>query len=217
MLSGIRTMFQKRTLSSYDATLPREQLIQAGRLVMVDDETPPLLEELRKVGFSVDHDKTADDLRHFDGQLYDVAIIDYHGVGRNLGTAQGLELIKYIRRVSPRTRIIAYTSRSLSAAESEFYRLSHAVLPKDLGLGESLAIIEAQLQKALSKEHLFEALLEKLAVSDPHERTRIERALVKAIRVRRESKFRDFVESMSGKVAEAAVTIIISKIFTGGM
>ena len=45
---------------------------------------------------------------------------------------QGLDLVKHLKRVSPRTRLIAYTSRSLNASESDFFRLSHAVLPKDL-------------------------------------------------------------------------------------
>lgn len=100
-----------------------------------------------------------------------------NGIGQRLGEHQGLDLLRHIRRVSPRTRLIAYTSRSLAAAEAEFFRASHIVLPKDMGLGDSMALVENQLQLAVTIEHLFEALLTKLSVSDPEERPRIRVAL----------------------------------------
>ena len=164
MFNKFTTLWKQPELSSFDQTLTRERLIQCGRIVVIDDESPLLIDELREEGFAVDHDKEGTDLRRIENQIYDVAIIDYHGVGRNLGSGQGLDLIKHIRRVSPRTRIIAYTSRSLSASESEFFRLSHVVLPKDLGLVDSLALIETELRKAFSKEYLFEALIAKLNI-----------------------------------------------------
>jgi hypothetical protein len=188
-------------------------LIQSSRLVVIDDEKPLLIDELRKVGFAVDHDQSGNDLKNYDNQIYDAAIIDYHGVGQHLGKAQGLDLVKHIRRVSPRTRIVAYTSRSLSAAESEFFRLSHAVLPKDLGLGDSLALVEGELRKAFEKNYLFEALLTKLALSDPTERERMQAVLIKALAKNDEGRFRDYVSGVVGKAAEKTVEIIISKMF----
>ncbi len=134
--------FTAPELSSFDTALTREQLIQGGRIVVIDDEAPLLIDELRRIGFSVDHDTTGNELNKIDNQRYDVAVIDYHGVGQKLGNSQGLDLLRYIRRVSPRTRTVVHTSRSLTASEHEFYRLSHAVLPKDEGLGESLELIE---------------------------------------------------------------------------
>src|SRR5438105_5889909 len=124
----MRSWFKRPTLQSFDAPVPRERLIQAGRIVIIDDESPLLIDEMKRRGFAVDHDTTGENLNNIDKQIYDVAIVDYHGVGQSLGPAQGLDLLRYIRRVSPRTRVIAYTSRSLSAAESEFFRTSHVVL-----------------------------------------------------------------------------------------
>ena len=123
--------WKKPSLASFDHSLTRERLIQSGRIVVIDDETPLLIDEMKKEGFAVDHDTAGQDLHNLESQIYDVAIIDYHGVGQRLGTMQGLDLLKHIRRVSPRTRLVAYTSRSLSATESDFFRLSHEVLPKD--------------------------------------------------------------------------------------
>ena len=162
MAGFLKRLFAKPTLASLDGALTRERLIQCGRIAFIDDESPLLIDELKQSGFSVDHDKTGDVLQNYDNQTYDVAIVDYYGVGKRLGAGQGLDFIKHMHRVSPRTRIIAYTSRSLSSAESEFFRLSHIVLPKDFGLGDSLVLIEAELRKALSKEHLFQAMVSQL-------------------------------------------------------
>lgn len=213
MLSKIRGYWKSPELSAFDQTLTREQLIQSARILVIDDETPLLIEELKGEGFSVDHDKTGADLRHIDNQIYDLAIVDYHGVGQKLGSGQGLELLKHIRRVSPRTRVVAHTSRSLTAAESEFFTLSHAVLPKDLGLGDSLALIEGEVQKAFSKEYLFEALIAKLNVTDERERKRVRKVLIKSLADGNQVRFTELITKLAGTVAEKAVGIIISRLF----
>jgi DNA-binding NarL/FixJ family response regulator len=213
MLSMVKGYWKRPELSAFDQTVTREQLIQSGRITVIDDEAPLLIKELRKEGFAIDHDRTGSDLRHIDSQIYDVAIVDYQGVGQKLGPGQGLDLLKHIRRVSPRTRVIAYTSRSLTAAESAFFRLSHVVLPKDIGLGDSLALIEGELRKAFSKEYLFDALLTKLAISDDREKERLRKALVKALSSGKESGFKEMITKLAGSAAEKAVGIIISRLF----
>ena len=200
-------------LSTFDAALPREELIQRGRIAFIDDEEPLLVEHIRKSQFSVEHDRTGDDLRNYDAQLYDVAIVDYYGVGQHLGAGQGLDLLKHIRRVSPRTRLIAYTSRSLNASESEFFRLSHAVLPKDMGLGDSMALIEDQLRKALSKEYLFDAILAKLSIASTGERMKMHSALANALASSDKGKFKEHVSRAVGVAAEKTVEVMISKLF----
>lgn len=210
---GITMPWKKQNLSSFDAAITRERLIQNGRLVVIDDENPLLIEELQKVGFAVDHDKTGNDLSKLDSQLYDVAIIDFHGVGRRLGAAQGLDLLKHIKRVSPRTRLIAYTSRSLNSAESEFFRLSHVVLPKDLGLEESMQLVETQLRLAFSKEHLFDSLITKLNLTNHDERQQVQNALIKALSKKDGAIFKDFLKKLAGQSAEKAVELIVDRLF----
>ena len=203
----------KRTLSSFDQSLSRERLVQGARIIIIDDEDPLLIAELRSAGFAIDHDRLGSDLHNIDQQIYDLAIVDYQGVGQRLGSSQGLDLVKHIRRVSPRTRVIAHTSRSLTAAESEFFVQSHAVLPKDLGLGDSLALVEAELHKAFSKEHLLESLLAKLNIRDPKETERIRAALVKSLSKEDPDNFKQRIEKIAGTVGEKAVDIIISRLF----
>ena len=213
MVQRIRSWFVAPSLDAFDGPIPRERLIQTARILMIDDETSLLVEELKSAGFSVDHDREGNDLRAIDQQLYDLAILDYHGVGGRLGTGQGLDLLRHIRRVSPRTRILAYTSRSLNATESEFFRLSHGVLPKDMGLIDSMAAIEAELQKAMSKEHLLEALLSKLNVSDSKTKQGARQALIKALTRKNEPQFKEYITKMGGALGEKAVDVIISRLF----
>jgi len=213
MIQWLRDLFAASSLDTFDGPIPRERLIQAARIVMIDDEVALLVEELRSAGFSVDHDREGNDLRAIDQQIYDLAILDYHGVGARLGNAHGLDLLRHIRRVSPRTRVLAYTSRSLSSSESEFFRLSHAVLPKDLGLVDSMAAIEAELQKAMSKEHLLDALLSKLNVSDATTKQEARRALIKALKGNNEPKFKEYITKIGGAAGEKAVDLIISRLF----
>jgi hypothetical protein len=87
------------------------------------------------------------------------------------------------------------------------------VLPKDLGLGDSLALVEAELRKAFSKEHLFEALLAKLNVTNIGEKDRIEQALAKALAEGKETSFREALTKIGGQTAEKAVEVIIAKLF----
>lgn len=216
MLKWIASWFKRAPLESFDQALSRERLIQASRILIIDDDEPLLVSELRVAGFSVDHDKTGEDTHNLDQQLYDLVILDYHGVGKRLGQGQGLELLRHIRRVTPRTRVMAYTSRSLSSTESDFFRLSHSVLPKDLGLGESLSRIEDELRKAFSKAHLFEALISKLTISDPIRKDEICAALTKALSKNDEGKFKEFLKKTAGSAAEKAVDLILARLFGGG-
>lgn len=200
-------------LASFDASLSRDKLIQNGRIIVIDDENPLIVEELQKAGFSIDHDQLGEDLTKLDNQLYDVAIIDFHGVGRRLGASQGLDLLKHIKRVSPRTRLIAYTSRSLNSAESEFFRLSHVVMPKDMGLGDSMALVEDQLRLAFSKEHLFEALLKKLNLTENEDRKKIQTELIKSLTKGDENGFKKYIVKIVGVASEKSIEYILGRLF----
>jgi hypothetical protein len=59
-------------LSDFDGPLPREELILKGRMAIIDDEEPLLLDHIRKSGFAIDHDRDGKDLRNHELQLYDV-------------------------------------------------------------------------------------------------------------------------------------------------
>jgi hypothetical protein len=80
-------------------------------------------------------------------------------------------------------------------------------------LGDSMALIEGELRKALNKEYLFEALIAKLNVTDGDERVRMQDALAKALSKRDESRFRRYLADAVGAGAAKTVEIIIGKLF----
>lgn len=201
-------------LSSYKAGISRDVLIQSSRIIFVDDDAPLLVSHLSRSGFSVDHDRSGSDFEpQVVNQSYDIAILDYSGVGQKYGPNMGLDLLKFIRRVSPRTRIISYTSQALKSGESDFYRLADQVLAKDAGLRESLEYVEEQLQKAFDKEHLFDALIRKLEVASSAEKERIQIELESALAAKDQGAFRSAVKKIAGSAAEKGVDILLNKLF----
>jgi len=204
------------SLGSYENGINRDVLIQSGRILFADDELVPLVDELESAGFSVNHDKTGHDFEsQVVGQFFDVAIIDYSGVGMKYGQKQGLDLMKYVRRVSPRTRIIAYTSQGLGSDKSDFYRLADAVLAKDAGVNEALEVVEGQLQKAFSKQHLFDALLKKLDISSEKDKELIKGAIEKALKNKDQGGLKSNVKKIVGAAADKGVDLILAKFFVG--
>lgn len=201
-------------LSTYDVGLSRDVLVHSGRILFVDDEVLPLVEQLRHVGLSVDHDRTGSDFEtQVVGQTYDVVILDHTGVGLNYGADQGLDLLRFVRRVSPRSRIISFTSKALKSGESDFFRLSDAVLTKDAGMRESLEVVEEQLLKAFEKQHLFDALMAKVAVSSSADRDKLKLILEKSLQKNDQTKIKDALKRIAGSAAEKGVDVVISRIF----
>lgn len=204
------------SLESYTNGVSRDILIQQGRILFVDDELIPLIEELKDAGFSVNHDRTGHDYEQLVvGQLFDVALIDYSGVGKKYGSKQGLDLMRFIRRVSPRTRIIAYTSKGLGSDKSDFYRLADTVLAKDSGVTEALECLEEQLQRAFSKQHLFDSLIKTLDVASNSDRAAIKKAVEQALKSKDQGMLKKRIKSVVGAIADKGVDVVLAKLFLG--
>ena len=211
----MRNWFRRApALESYSSGVGRDNLIQSGRLLFIDDELVPLIEELKAAGFAVNHDQTGHDFeQQVVAQTFDVAIIDYSGVGKKYGPKQGLDLMRFIKRVSPRTRVIAYTSKGLGSDKSDFYRLADTVLAKDAGVTEALECVEDQLQQAFSKRHLFDALIKSLDVHSDKEREAVRRAIELALKSKDQSALKARLKSILGGAVDKGVDVILAKLF----
>ncbi len=153
-------------ISELTTTLPREQLIKNSRTLIIDDEEPQLKQDLEQRGFAVTSAKDIDQnlQQQIEAGIYDLILLDYAGVGAAMGPEEGLAILRHVRRVCPAVIVLAYTSKSLDSSKADFYRLTHGVLSKDAGIGESLEKVEDALRKANSPENLWKALLAKLDV-----------------------------------------------------
>lgn len=88
-------------------SLPRAELIQRSRIAVLDDEAPEMLQDITAQGFSVDHLRSTADERFklLEIVFYDVLLLDYGGIGQNLGPDEGLDILRHLKRVNPALHI----------------------------------------------------------------------------------------------------------------
>jgi DNA-binding response OmpR family regulator len=153
--------FKKSRLSDVRVAIPREELIRRSRVLVVDDERPDLIDDLKKAGLAVDYEADINqaNLATVEKPTYDLILLDFANVGRSIGADQGLSLLKHVKRVNPGVVILTYTSKSLGTDHAEFFRAADGVLKKDAGIGESLEKIEEALRKSHSPDKLWASML----------------------------------------------------------
>ena len=205
-------LFPKKTLAEYSPSLTRQELIRRSRILIIDDERPALIEDLQADGFSVDHDPTGDDTTKIEKNLYDLIILDFGGVGKKFGKDQGLSLLKHIKRVNPAPFVLAYTSKSLAAEQSEFYRLTNGTLFKDAGIEESFSKIEDSLRQAQNVERIWGAIL-KLALKNPEDKKQLEEVLMKCLKKKKfDSLYEALAHHVGSAVKESLVGLLVEKL-----
>jgi hypothetical protein len=177
--------FRKKPRLAELTTPPmREDLIRRGRIALLDDETPELLQDLQAPGFSIDHLKSTSDPRfvNIENGLYHLLLLDYAGIGRNYGSDEGIDVLRHLRRVNPALIVLAFSGRTFDASKSDFFRLCHAVLKKDAGIRETLETIEHHLGIALTAAHQWKSLCAVLQIQpDSKEAAALEKNLCRAI------------------------------------
>ncbi len=152
---------KKLKIESLDLKLSREELLRRSRILVVDDERPDLIDDLKAAGFAVDYEPDIPPAKMvvIDKLQYDLIILDFKNVGEAFGRDEGLDLLRHIKRVNPSTVVFAYTSKALGAEHADFYRSSDGVLKKDAGISESLEKIEEGLRRARSLPNLWSGML----------------------------------------------------------
>src|SRR5665213_2094012 len=82
---------QKRTLDAFRFKIPRDELRRRSRILVIDDECPELIDDLRRASFAVDYqaDINKQNLSVLDQPVYDLIPVSYthlraHETGRNL-------------------------------------------------------------------------------------------------------------------------------------
>jgi hypothetical protein len=118
--------------------------------------------------------------------------------------------LRYLKRVSPGLRIIAFTARTFDASKADFFRLCDGVVKKDAGIRETLEQIELHLSEVLTPSYQFAALASALGVTLEQQRE-LDKALSRAItgpdgRDSAIALAKRFGKGCSEKVLEALVT-----------
>lgn len=165
-------LFRNRKIEEADIHLTREGILRRGRILVIDDERPDLIDDLKRARFAVDYepDITKDNLSVIDSTTYDLVILDFGNVGKSFGNNEGLDLLKYIKRVNRSVVVLAYTSKSLGTDHADFFRMADGVLSKDAGITDSQEKIEEALRKALSIPNMWSGMLHSMNVAPGGER-----------------------------------------------
>jgi DNA-binding response OmpR family regulator len=192
--------------------LPRAEVLRRARVAVLDDETPEMLQDLRAQGLAITHVRSTEDQQFqavADG-TYDLLLLDYGGIGPRFGPDEGLDVLRYLKRVNPGLRILAFTGRTFDASKADFFRLCDAVVKKDAGIRETLELLESHLSEVLTSNYQFVTLCNVLGLT-ADQRDQLEKELSKAVsensnRDRSLNLARRFAKAGSGKVIEALVT-----------
>src|SRR5437667_6033379 len=72
-------LFEKKQIASLVAKLPREELLRRSRILIIDDEKPEIIEDLKAAGFAVDYfpDVDSKNMNCLDRPLYDLILLDF--------------------------------------------------------------------------------------------------------------------------------------------
>jgi CheY-like chemotaxis protein len=154
-------LFLKKSIHDVKINLSREEILRRSRILIVDDEKPEIINDLKKARFSVDYepDINNENMNIIDQSTYDLILLDFGNVGKSFGADEGLSLLRHIKRVNPAIIVLSYTSKALPIAHADFYRHSDGVLAKDAGIADSLEKIEEGLKKAHSIENVWLGLI----------------------------------------------------------
>ena len=144
-------------------------------------------------------------------------ILDFGGVGKTYGPDEGLSLLRHIRRVSPATYILAFTSLSLHSKQAEFYTLSDGILNKDVGLQEAQEVLEDALRESMQIERHWNGLLQLTGV-DPKSTTAksLKAELIKSLRFHKASYVKRAVSTLLDRSQEELVASGLEKILSIG-
>jgi DNA-binding NarL/FixJ family response regulator len=200
-------------LSYFDKALSRDTLITRGRTLLIDDVVSPVLTNLKKKGFSIEHDKTGNNTNEIERHRYDVIILDFGNVGKSYGPDEGLSLLRHIKRISPATFVLAFTSLSLYSKQAEFYTLSDGVLSKDAGIQEAYEKLENALRESMQIERHWNAILQVTGI-DPNTDSseRLKRKLIMSIRTGKAQYFKKALSSLLDRTQEEAVSSGVEKL-----
>jgi len=135
--------------------------------------------------------------------FYDLLLLDYGGIGPRFGNDEGLDVLRYLKRVNPSLRILAFTARTFDASKADFFRICDGVVKKDAGIRETLEQIELHLSEVLTPAYQFSALAQAIGVTSEQRTTgsnrRFRRLLSEELTARKRSPLQSGSQRQRGK------------------
>ncbi len=209
-------LFEKRfSLEQMSTELPRSEVLRRGRVVILDDEVPEMIADLKRQGLAVEHWVSTSDSNfgRLETGFYDVLLLDYGGIGRSFGHDEGLDVLRHLKRVNPALKILAFSSRTFDASKADFFRLSDGVIRKDAGIREMMEQIETHLSQSLTPATYFKAICTTLGIEPESESAkRIGRLILRAAdHPKKSGQLLEAVRSLAATAGTSTVESLASK------
>ncbi len=216
---GMALFGSDKSVSLMTNALSRSEIIRRGRIAILDDDIPEMLKDLRSHGLSIDHLVSTDDpaFGRLSEAFYDLLLLDYGGIGSKFGDDEGLDVLRFLRRVNPGLRTLAYTARTFDSSKGDFFRLCDGIVKKDSGIRETLEQIEFHLGQVLTPAYQFEALARTIGLTRD-QREQVERSLSKAIASpRRKEKALEVAKKFAKTGSEKLLETVVAKVIELGI
>ena len=107
-----------------------EQLKERAHILVVDDQSFEYLPALEREGFRVKWLRDLESTVEIEQGMYDVVLLDLHGVATSISSQQGIGALKQIKRASPAQMLVAYSAAAWPVTESRETQVADVVLDK---------------------------------------------------------------------------------------
>ena len=139
-------------------TVSLDRMRRDARLLVIDDGPFDYLTLFRDNGYTIEHWSDVQNLGELGRGVFDVIVLDIHGVGRELSADQGLGVLRQVRRANPAQLIVAFSAKTFDLGDKQFLDLADAVLEKSADYVDFQATIDRLLEKHYSLSYYVERL-----------------------------------------------------------
>ena len=109
-------------------------------ILIIDDDEFPLMEDLRKHEFNIEHRKDINSLK--DVEPYFIILCDIHGIGKFLGSQnEGAYLAHQIKEEYPSKFVISYTADTTSPSSQKYLNSSDNIISKGTSIEDWASLL----------------------------------------------------------------------------
>lgn len=126
--------------------------------------------------------------------MYDIILLDLHGVGLGQSAEQGLGILRHLHRVAPAQITIAYSSADWSLKYQEFFKLADEVLSKSSDYVDFKRVVDELLRKRFSIG-FYVSRVQSLMGGATNSPDRLEKLVRAAVRNRSDRKLKGYLET----------------------
>ena len=113
------------------------------RILFIDDQDFPVIKNLKKSGWIVDHLYNVDDIDNALILNSNILFVDINGVAKDLSTEDGIGLVKALKKkYGDDKKVIIYSAESEGDRFNEAFRLCDDFLPKQTDYFEFSGLVE---------------------------------------------------------------------------